>query len=64
MSRAYQIDRHVEREEDRLSREYNSGEISLADYNEAMLELQREARDAYQQDLDEAAEYVRDEWGW
>ena len=63
MSRAYQVERQLDREEDRLSRDYNSGLISREDYNQGLRELQQEARDAYQQDLDEAAERVRDDWG-
>ena len=63
MSRAHQIDRYIDREETRLLREFNDGLITRSEYNDAMRDLQRESRDAYQQDLDEAAERVRDEWG-
>lgn len=64
MSRAYAIERAMEREEEALSRDYNEGRISRADYNEAMRELQRDARAAYEEDMHEAQERVRDEWGW
>lgn len=63
MSRAHQIDRHIDREEERLLRDFNQGLISRHDYNEALRDLQRDARDAYQADLDDAADRVRDEWG-
>ena len=63
MSRAFQIDRHIDREEERLSRDYANGAISREDYNAEMRELQREARDAYQADLEDATARVRDEWG-
>lgn len=63
MSRAHSIDRHIEREEERLSRDFALGDISREDYNEALRDLQREAREAYQADMDDAAESVRDEWG-
>jgi hypothetical protein len=63
MSRAHQIDRHIEREEERLAQDYAAGRITRADYNEGLRELQREARDAYQADMDDAADRVRDEWG-
>lgn len=64
MSRAHQIDSHIDREESRLSEMLNRGEISPVEYNAEMRLLQQEAREAYQQDLDEAQERVRDEWGW
>lgn len=64
MSRAHQIDSHIDREEARLCEQLNRGEISPADYNDEMRALQRETRDAYQADLDDAVERVRDEWGW
>lgn len=64
MSRAHQIERHVEREEERLSKAYAAGDISREDYNEEMRELQREARGAYEEDLYDAQQSVRDEWGW
>jgi hypothetical protein len=64
MSRAHQIERQMEREEEALSKDLESGAISRADYNEAMRDLQREARAAYAEDVREAEERVRNDWGW
>lgn len=64
MSRAHQIERMLDREEEGLSKAYDEGLISRAEYNEAMRELQREARYAFQEDMDDARDRVRDEWGW
>ncbi len=64
MSRANQIERHIERQEAALSRDLADGRISNAEYNREMRELQAEAREAYQQDVEDAQERVRDEWGW
>lgn len=64
MSRAWQVDRQMEREEERLSQDYSDGTISREEYNEQMRQLQRDAREAYEQDMYEAQERVRDEWGW
>jgi len=63
MSRAWQIECHIEREEERLSRDYGNGNISREDYNAEMRELQREARDAYREDVEDAQARVGDEWG-
>ena len=64
MSRAHQFDRHAAREEEQLERDLASGHISRAEFNEGLRELQREARDAYEQDREELLERVRDDWGW
>lgn len=63
MSRADAFERYADREEERLLRDFNEGLITREEYNAAMRELQREARDAYQADIDEAHERVRDDWG-
>lgn len=63
MSRARQVERQLDREERRLWDDYNAGLISQADYNAEMRELQRDAREAYEQDMWEAQERVKDEWG-
>lgn len=63
MSRVHQVERHLDREEERLLRDYNEGLITREDYNAGLRELHQEARDAYQADMDDAAERVRDEWG-
>ena len=64
MSRAYQVERQMEREEERLCKDYAAGLISREDYNSGLRDIQQEARDAYQADMDDAADRVRDEWGW
>lgn len=64
MSRAYQIDRHIDREEARLSELLNRGEITPGEFNAEMRLLQQEAREAFQEDMDDAQQQVRDEWGW
>lgn len=63
MSRADQFDRYAETEEARLAADYKAGRISREEYNTGLRDLQREARDAYQTDIDDAAYRVRDEWG-
>ena len=63
MSRAHRIESYIDREEARLSKEYAEGLISRAEYNDEMRALQREVKDAYQEDLDDAYKRVRDEWG-
>jgi 3-hydroxyacyl-CoA dehydrogenase len=64
MSRAWQIERAMERAEEQLSRDLNEGRISQTDYNAEMRELQRDARAAYEEDMRDAQERVRDEWGY
>lgn len=63
MSRAHQVERQLDREENRLVDALNRGDISRADFNAEMKQLQRDAREAYQADRQEALERVRDEWG-
>lgn len=63
MSRAHQIERQLDREEDRLCADLNAGRISRADYNEEMRQLQRDARDAYEEDREDALRNVDAEWG-
>lgn len=64
MSRAWQAERMMEREEEALSNALADGRISQADYNAEMRELQRDLRGAYEEDMHDAQERVRDEWGW
>jgi hypothetical protein len=54
----------MERAEEQLSRDLNEGRISQTDYNAEMRELQRDARAAYEEDMRDAQERVRDEWGY
>lgn len=63
MSRAHQFDRYAEQEEARLAADYEAGRISREEYNTGLRDLQREARDAYQTAMGDAADRVRDEWG-
>jgi hypothetical protein len=64
MGRAWQIERQLDREEARLEKQLNDGSMSRAEYNDEMRQLQRDAREAYEQDLEDAQRAVRDEWGW
>lgn len=64
MSRAWQAERAAEREEEALSQDYAEGRISREEYNAAIREIQRDMRDAYAEDLHDAEQRVRDEWGW
>lgn len=59
---SYQLERALEREEDALLEDYNSGRISLKEYNQQLRDLHRDARaelqdeawDAYEQAMDGA----------
>lgn len=64
MSRADQTNRQLDSEEDRLSQAYTDGSISREDYNAEMRQLQRDAREAYAQDVEDAQQRVRDDWGY
>jgi len=61
--RADQTHRRIEREEDRLQHALDTGQISGDEFRAEMLELQQDAREAYQMDQEEALERIRDEWG-
>lgn len=63
MSRAWQIDRQLRREEDRVLAAYNSGELSREEYNAEMREIARAEREAYEQDREDALRHVDAEWG-
>jgi hypothetical protein len=63
MSKAWQMDRALEREEESLARDLSEGRITNAEYNSQMRELQRDARTAYEEDLWDAQQRVREEWG-
>ena len=52
----------LEREEDALTEEYNNGDMSLSEYNQAMQELHREYR-AYAEEAAQEA-YDREMDGW
>lgn len=63
MSRAYQAQRAMEREQLVLDRDYADGTLSAEDYRRACRELERELQAAYAEDQEEAQRAVRDEWG-
>ncbi len=62
------IDRHVEREEERLEKLRASGGISEGEYDERMTELDDESREAYTEayhaDEEDAEQALYDEWGY
>ena len=64
MSRAWQAERAAEREEEALSNDYAEGRITREEYNAAIRDIQRDMRAAYEEDMYEAAQRVRDDWGW
>lgn len=63
MSRAYNTERAMEREEDRLTRDFNDGLITREDYNAAMRDLQADMRAAYEMDREDALRDIDAEWG-
>ena len=57
--------RWAEKEEEQLANDYADGKISLAEYNKAMRELQREIRNAIEDERDARHRQVdRDYDGW
>lgn len=64
MSRAWQAERAAEREQAAIDESYASGELSREEHNEASREIEREMRAAYEEDVYDAQQAVRDEWGW
>jgi predicted RNA-binding protein associated with RNAse of E/G family len=63
MSRAHNAENAADREADQLLRDFNEGLITREDYNAAMRELQRDVRDAYEMDREDALREVDNEWG-
>ena len=63
MSRAWQAERAAEREQEALDQDYANGRLTDAEYREASRQIECDLRDAYQADLEEAQQHVRDEWG-
>jgi hypothetical protein len=51
-----------DREEDDIQRRYAAGEITLAQYNEEMRDLQRDYRAAAEEAIQEAADRERQNW--
>ena len=64
LSRAGEVERQAEREQDILDEQLESGEISKTQYNREMQDLQRDVRGAFEQDQLDALEQVRNDWGW
>jgi len=64
MSRAWQAERAAEREQAALDAAYERGDMTREEHNEACREIERELRGAYEEDLYDAQQAVRDEWGW
>lgn len=63
MSRADQAERAADREAEYYAERFASGEITREEYNRQMQELQRDVRDAYEQDREDALREVDAEWG-
>lgn len=63
MSRVDQIERAAEREEDALVEDYNNGLITREEYNSRMRDIQRDVREAYEQDREDALRDVDADWG-
>lgn len=63
MSRAWQAERQAEREQQSIDDAYASGEIGREEHNEQARQLERDMRDAYEADREDAMRAVDDEWG-
>lgn len=64
MSRAWQAERAMDREVQSLENDLAEGRITHAQYRESLRELERDLRGAYEEDLYDAQQAVKDEWGW
>lgn len=64
MSRAWQAERAMDREVEALENDLAEGRITNAQYRESLRELERDLRGAYEDDLADAQQAVKDEWGW
>lgn len=64
MSRAWQMERAAEREQNALDRDYAEGRITAEEHRRGIREIERELRAAYEEDQYDALQQVRDEWGW
>jgi hypothetical protein len=56
------VERHYEREEERLLRDLREDRITHDEYREAIRELEREARDDLRAAMDEDISDVMDDW--
>ena len=64
MSRASQVEKAMDCEEDDLSAALAEGRIDQKQFNDQLRELQRDVRAAYEQDMEDARESVRNDWGY
>jgi hypothetical protein len=64
MSRAWQAERAAEREMEQIDRDFENGLLTADEHRKAVREVEYEIRCAHEADLEDAAERVRDEWGW
>lgn len=64
MSRAWQAERAAEREQKAIDAAYERGEMTRDEHNAACREIEREMRAVYEEDVYDAHQAVRDEWGW
>jgi len=64
MSRAWQAERAMDREVEALERDLTNGVISNAEYRESLRALQRDLQAAFEEDMQDAQEAVRNDWGW
>ncbi len=64
MSRAYQAERAMEREQNALDQDFADDRITLEEYRRATRELERDLRACYEEDQEEALRAVREDWGW
>ena len=64
MSRAWQAERAAEREIESLDRDFENGFLTADEHRKAVREVERDMRGAYEEDMADAQERVRDEWGW
>lgn len=62
MSRAWQAERGAELEQKAL--DDRADELSPEEYNRQCREIERDVRGAYEEDLLDAQQVVRDEWGY
>lgn len=63
MSRAWQAERAAEREQHAIDEAYARGEITREEHNRQSREIERDVRDAYEADREDALRAVDDEWG-
>lgn len=60
---SWQIERSYEREAEALQRQYDEGQLTRQEFNEAMRQLDRDARDAYEEERQRAHDEVDQQFG-